>query len=483
MLLRQLLAPVYISLASLSRSLLVTASQDLAWPYNLPPHVKYYPEDEALVRRESDASARLQRQQPLKMRKMSTDPGEKFYLHYWSFDGQSDSNLDEWDNTTLSRTFEPALPLHADSLLPRPQNWRRYLRLTIPSPITLDKRDFVCPSGTNACTSIDRPNVCCPSSSTCQIVPDTGLGDVGCCDASETCAGSLSNCPSEYTSCPNNPGGGCCLPGYACYQEGCVQTSTTVVIVASTPSLTSTSSSSGPTTLIDTTTLIVTPSTSTSASTSSQPTLTTSTTTDLTTSTTSSTAANSLVCSTNFRSCPVSLGGGCCPTDRACGSVECPELSSTATPSPPVRGTTGTDTITGASATLTSIQGCPTGFYACSAYYQGGCCQVDRDCHSTSCPAKSGATVIDSNSVTIVAPTGNCATGWSTCAVSLGGGCCPSGYVCGTASCSASATGLSSQVGKEAPNSASYDVSQAVGRALLLSISSTALSILMIMMI
>src|SRR6201999_1000873 len=65
-----------------------------------------------------------------------------------------------------------------------------------------------------------------------------------------------------------------------------------------------------------------------------------------------SSATLSPTCSTGFRSCPASLGGGCCPTDRACGSANCPALStsttsskSSGTPEPPVRPTSLTTTI------------------------------------------------------------------------------------------------------------------------------------------
>jgi hypothetical protein len=110
--------------------------------------------------------------------------------------------------------------------------------------------------------------------------------------------------------------------------------------------------------------------------------------------------------------------------------------------------------------------GCPTGYYACSAYYPGGCCQIGRDCSQTSCPTSASTTLVNSNGLTIIAPsgsgitrnpaglTGTCASGWSTCAATYGGGCCPNGYGCGT-SCTATASGgQGNVVGKIAPNSA-----------------------------
>jgi hypothetical protein len=99
---------------------------------------------------------------------------------------------------------------------------------------------------------------------------------------------------------------------------------------------------------------------------------------------------------------------------------------------------------------------CPTGFYACSAVYHGGCCRTGRNCDTTSCPVTSSTTII-SDGVTIVAPvatttggsTGNhCAKGWFHCADTVGGGCCPQGYACGS-SCTATDTASQTTVSKE----------------------------------
>lgn len=62
------------------------AAQELEWPYNLPPHVKYYPEDEGLMKRNLQVQQKLQQQMPARVRKMSGDPGEKFFLDYWQFE-------------------------------------------------------------------------------------------------------------------------------------------------------------------------------------------------------------------------------------------------------------------------------------------------------------------------------------------------------------------------------------------------------------
>lgn len=114
---------------------------------------------------------------------------------------------------------------------------------------------------------------------------------------------------------------------------------------------------------------------------------------------------------------------------------------------PPARKT-GLSTTTQGTTSRVSV--CPTGFYACSAVYHGGCCQTGRDCDTTSCPTTS-STTFTSDGVTIVeavttasggsdsGSTGKCATGWFKCADTVGGGCCPSGYTCGS-SCTAAAS-------------------------------------------
>lgn len=133
------------------------------------------------------------------------------------------------------------------------------------------------------------------------------------------------------------------------------------------------------------------------------------------------------------------------------------ESSSTSTsteitdnPVPPARPTSRTTT---SDASASRVDVCPTGFYACSAVYHGGCCQTGRDCHTTSCPTTS-STTLTTNGETIIVPvttgvshnTGKCAKGWFSCADTAGGGCCPSGFACGT---SCTATAAKTTVAKE----------------------------------
>ncbi|KAI9782005.1 MAG: hypothetical protein M1835_004132 [Candelina submexicana] len=70
-----------------------SGSTNRQWPYNLPSHIKYYPEDEVHMRRELDVEQRLAIQPPAGVRKMGIDEGEKFFLDYWQFDGQSESDI------------------------------------------------------------------------------------------------------------------------------------------------------------------------------------------------------------------------------------------------------------------------------------------------------------------------------------------------------------------------------------------------------
>lgn len=174
----------------------------------------------------------------------------------------------------------------------------------------------------------------------------------------------------------------------------------------------------------------------------------------------SSSPSSSLTCSPGYQSCPATLGGGCCPTDRACAPNDCPPLS---TAGPPVRPT-GSTTLSSprpTSTDLPSVDGCPGGYYMCSAYYLGGCCRVGRDCKETSCPRPQSTTTIDENGATIVVPVGevtatatagSCAEGWYSCPADANGGCCPNNYACGTGSqCSATAAG-GGAVGKVPPS-------------------------------
>ncbi len=208
------------------------------------------------------------------VRKMSGDEGEKFYMEYWQFgfqeegaqqpmmlgseqqkndddedkdlhartehlrsrsmdDQQQEQELQQSETTAINgsmsfppQAFHPPFLLHTDeqevplgrlhskrdlSYLLSPRAWKSHLH----------KRAFQCPAGTNDCSSIGRPTSCCAQGETCQLVPDSGLGDVGCCSARQGCSGPVRNCEAGYTSCPGDIGGGCCIPNYVCVSMGC----------------------------------------------------------------------------------------------------------------------------------------------------------------------------------------------------------------------------------------------------------------------
>lgn len=67
-------------------------------------------------------------------------------------------------------------------------------------------------------------------------------------------------------------------------------------------------------------------------------------------------------------------------------------------------------------------------------------------------------TVVDTNGVTVVAPTtgpSSCPSAWYSCAASAGGNCCPQGYACGEQQCTATASGQAGTTAKATPSSTS----------------------------
>ncbi|OWP04126.1 hypothetical protein B2J93_5947 [Marssonina coronariae] len=429
------------------------------WPSYLPPHVKFYPEDPPTRRRDLEAidqHLRLGRK-PVGVMKMSEDEGEKFYMEYWQFEepleeqqtpiGMADSlrkrDLEEEERLAVNASaiinFRPPFVLHTEDMNAgdagltelRFRDSRRVLA-------ELRKRTFTCPTGTADCSAIGFPGSCCSTSEMCFKIEDTGLGEVGCCPSGASCGGTITRCDAPNTACPSSLGGGCCIPNFVCVEGGCAMNSSLVVVITKTFTVTASS----------------TTRTSTSVSTvTSRPT-------------------NS-VCPLDAQTCAASLGGGCCPTNRVCALSSCAPLpatptttlvssamlTTTATGVEPIRPNSGSST----DLTTTSNLGpftCPTGFYACEAYYEGGCCRTGRDCQKISCPPTSSTTIINGG-VTIVVPvdsaavvatpTGNCAQGWETCAASLGGNCCPSGWGCGTASCSSADASSTNVLQKASP--------------------------------
>ncbi|KAJ5689727.1 hypothetical protein N7462_004119 [Penicillium macrosclerotiorum] len=333
------------------------------------------------------------------VRKMSDDEGEKFFLEYWQFGGEAQTSLPErglaGENTTVEEVQSEFSP---DFFLARSYSFRPSHEPKIGDRSDLlQSRDFKCPTGMTACTSIHRSDRCCNTGDTCELVEDTGLGSVGCCPKGKTCSGTIGSCQSEYTACSQALGGGCCIPGYDCVEGGCAYISVVTVTIDSTVTIST-----------------ITHSTSqqTTQSTSSH----------------SSTKISSSDTSTHTTS-----GESLTPADR------------------------GTTLTTSTHTTTSRVYVCPTGFYACSAVYNGGCCQTGRNCDTTSCPVTS-STTFTSDGRTIVVPvstgtsnrTGKCASGWFKCSDTAGGGCCPSGFACGS---SCTATAATSTVAKEQPTS------------------------------
>ena len=357
--------------------------------------------------------------QPAKVRKMTPDEGEMFFPEYWEtsqpsylepVEGQRIQLAEDidWSNSSIAQIQAP-FALHQIKDMASHSYFSSFLR----SPRSLfaaSKRDFHCPGGTSACSSIQRPNSCCPTEQTCQLITDNGNGDVGCCTDGTSCSQQVASCQDTYVSCPGSQGGGCCLPGYSCSGVGCEVHSTATVVV--TPMVTA----------------APLPSSNSSAAAASTMVL-TSTHTEISSAISTITSSPSSIHSTT------------------------PLRSTTPAPAPvaPVRPTSGTAstsvTTTAPTATVTPSQ-CPTGFYACSAYYHGGCCRIGRDCSETSCPAASSTLVLSSNGVIVNNPAATtnaalgqdgCALGWFNCGATGGGGCCPSGYDCGE---SCTATGV-----------------------------------------
>jgi progranulin len=214
--------------------------------WSLPIQAKRWPADSPQRRRQLEAveeHLRLGRS-PVGVLKMSDDDGEKFYMEYWQFEGMLEQSLLS-DASTLVRardeeeealllanasavvSFRPPFALHTEEV-PDPLSFedlraRRAIEGRDSAAVLamLEKRGFVCPTGTADCSGISQPNYCCPTTETCFAIQDTGLGPVGCCPNGSTCGGTISGCNAPNSPCDDSLGGACCIPNYVCAGVGC----------------------------------------------------------------------------------------------------------------------------------------------------------------------------------------------------------------------------------------------------------------------
>jgi len=106
-------------------------------------------------------------------------------------------------------------------------------------------------------------------------------------------------------------------------------------------------------------------------------------------------------CPVDFQLCPESMSGGCCPSDRVCGTSSC--FATSAAP----------------------VSACgKLGYIACGIDDGGGCCPSNYVCGRAGCTPLVG-----------VSNTQTCGISSYLCPASLGFGCCKNGMGCGISSC------------------------------------------------
>ncbi|KAF3761132.1 hypothetical protein M406DRAFT_268299 [Cryphonectria parasitica EP155] len=184
---------------------------------------------------------------PTAIRKMGSDPGEKFLDEYLGFAAGDEVTqvgtqaraavpasgvLTAEEEEPLAANASASIPFRApfaahffsgveENLEDRDARdvWDLYRRAKL-IEVRLGKRAYACPTGTSDCSSIGYPDSCCQSGTTCVKITDTGLGSVGCCPDSESCSGSIA-CSGSQQGCSSESGGGCCIDGFACASVGC----------------------------------------------------------------------------------------------------------------------------------------------------------------------------------------------------------------------------------------------------------------------
>ena len=122
------------------------------------------------------------------------------------------------------------------------------------------------------------------------------------------------------------------------------------------------------------------------------------------------------ICPSNYQLCPQSLNGGCCPTDRVCGSQSC--LPATTGPA----SACGT---VGYSACAFDEGGeYPIDLLWTKLTRSGGCCPTNYICGLNGCTPSAGVPV-----------TSTCNAGSYLCPAAYNYGCCQSGLACGPSNC------------------------------------------------
>ncbi|KAM5364032.1 hypothetical protein ACJZ2D_011711 [Fusarium nematophilum] len=348
---------------------------------------------------------------PTAVRKLPPNSGEKLLREHLAFAplrilspreaaaAAAISFLDEQDDESLAlngteRFFRPAFAPHSEEA-------RDGVLRRAAEALALLQRRSSCPEGMNSCSDIDSDVKCCQEGTYCVDVGDAVAGGVACCPDGASCGGGVGSCPSDATSCSEELGGGCCIPGYVCEGLGCKCTKRF-----------------------------------------------------------SNTNENFRG---EFYTRSVSHDHHDHPDDYYRGKAlhSRRHIDRSVTGAAPYRPT-GTS-VTETSDDEDTQTGCPTGFYGCLATHGGGCCRTDRDCATYDCPAPSTTIITDGATIVVLAtdappapgggPTSTCADGWFLCGEDAGpvAGCCPTGYDCGTASCYTVQASQTGRVQKEFP--------------------------------
>ena len=211
------------------------------WPFNLLSKLQYWSGEPAHRDIEVVKGGTGSERRPVGVMKMSDDEGEKFYMEYWQFGGTTrqqqlpmlsmsssaplrrrgeDEEAILLANASMPIPFRPAFAQHNKQDF-KYQDLRARGQDAGAALAVLENRQFSCPTGTSNCSAIGYPNSCCATDETCFQITDTGLGPVGCCPNGSSCGGTITTCDAPNSACPDNLGGGCCIPNYICAGVGC----------------------------------------------------------------------------------------------------------------------------------------------------------------------------------------------------------------------------------------------------------------------